>query len=131
MMDWRAPTRAARHGLLFTSEGKVSIKQAGTRRMRSALDPPANAASASVIRGLPAPSLRSNELLAQVLNTVHNLHFYLATMRTVGSGYGRAVRTRANQGCSGHGQLPNCARLGRARAPVPRVENPPYAGLPS
>jgi queuine tRNA-ribosyltransferase len=27
----------------------------------------------------------SNELLAQVLNTVHNLHFYLATMRTVRS----------------------------------------------
>ena len=28
MMDCVLPTRAARHGLLFTSEGKVSIKQA-------------------------------------------------------------------------------------------------------
>ena len=28
MMDCVLPTRAARHGLLFTSEGRVSIKQA-------------------------------------------------------------------------------------------------------
>ena len=28
MMDCVLPTRAARHGLLFTSEGKISIKQA-------------------------------------------------------------------------------------------------------
>jgi queuine tRNA-ribosyltransferase len=28
MMDCVLPTRAARHGLLFTSEGRISIKQA-------------------------------------------------------------------------------------------------------
>jgi len=84
MMDCVLPTRAARHGLLFTSEGKVSIKQARYVRDESALDP---ACDCRVCRRYSRAYLRhlyaSNELLAQVLNTVHNLHYYLATMRTV------------------------------------------------
>jgi queuine tRNA-ribosyltransferase len=84
MMDCVLPTRAARHGLLFTSEGKVSIKQARYAQDEGALDP---ACDCRVCRRYSRAYLRhlyaSNELLAQVLNTVHNLHFYLATMRTV------------------------------------------------
>ncbi len=84
MMDCVLPTRAARHGLLFTSEGKVSIKQARYAQDDSALDPACDCRvcqrySRAYLRHLYA----SNELLAQVLNTVHNLHYYLATMRTV------------------------------------------------
>ena len=84
MMDCVLPTRAARHGLLFTSEGKVSIKQARYAQDDSALDPACDCRvcqrySRAYLRHLYA----SNELLAQILNTVHNLHFYLATMRTV------------------------------------------------
>ena len=84
MMDCVLPTRAARHGLLFTSEGKVSIKQARYAQDESALDPACHCRvcqrySRAYLRHLYA----SNELLAQVLNTVHNLHYYLATMRTV------------------------------------------------
>ncbi len=84
MMDCVLPTRAARHGLLFTSEGKVSIKQARYAQDDGALDPACECRvclrySRAYLRHLYA----SNELLAQVLNTVHNLHFYLATMRTV------------------------------------------------
>ncbi len=84
MMDCVLPTRAARHGLLFTSEGKVSIKQARYAQDESALDPACDCRvcqrySRAYLRHLYA----SNELLAQVLNTVHNLHFYLATMRSV------------------------------------------------
>jgi queuine tRNA-ribosyltransferase len=84
MMDCVLPTRAARHGLLFTSEGKVSIKQARYAQDESALDPACDCRvcarySRAYLRHLYA----ANELLAQVLNTVHNLHYYLATMRTV------------------------------------------------
>jgi len=84
MMDCVLPTRAARHGLLFTSEGKVSIKQARYAQDESALDPACECRvclrySRAYLRHLYA----SNELLAQVLNTVHNLHFYLASMRAV------------------------------------------------
>jgi queuine tRNA-ribosyltransferase len=86
MMDCVLPTRAARHGLLFTSEGKVSIKQARYAQDEGALDPACDCRvcqrySRAYLRHLYA----ANELLAQVLNTVHNLHYYLATMRTVRS----------------------------------------------
>jgi queuine tRNA-ribosyltransferase len=92
MMDCVLPTRAARHGLLFTSEGKVAIKQARYAQDESALDP---ACSCRVCRRYSRAYLRhlyaSNELLAQVLNTVHNLNFYLCTMRTVRDGIGAAA----------------------------------------
>jgi len=84
MMDCVLPTRAARHGLLFTSQGKLSIKQARYAQDENPLD--ANCAcrvcqrySRAYLRHLYA----SNEVLAQVLNTIHNLSFYLDTMRRV------------------------------------------------
>ena len=84
MMDCVLPTRAARHGLLFTSEGKISIKQARYAGDDRALDPNC---SCRVCRRYSRAYLRhlyaANEILAQVLNTVHNLSYYLDTMRTV------------------------------------------------
>jgi len=84
MMDCVLPTRAARHGLLFTSEGKVSIKQARYAQDPGPLDPNCECRvcrrySRAYLRHLYA----SNEVLAQVLNTVHNLSFYLDTMERV------------------------------------------------
>ena len=84
MMDCVLPTRAARHGLLFTSEGKVSIKQARYAQDASPLDPKCGCRvcarySRAYLRHLYA----SNEVLAQVLNTIHNLTYYLDTMRAV------------------------------------------------
>jgi queuine tRNA-ribosyltransferase len=84
MMDCVLPTRAARHGLLFTSEGKISIKQARYAQDESPLDP--NCAC-RVCRRYSRAYLRhlyaSGEVLAQVLNTIHNLSFYLDTMKRV------------------------------------------------
>jgi len=84
MMDCVLPTRAARHGLLFTSEGKVSIKQARYASDQEPLDPKCKCRvcarySRAYLRHLYA----SNEVLAQVLNTVHNLTYYLDEMRAV------------------------------------------------
>jgi queuine tRNA-ribosyltransferase len=84
MMDCVLPTRAARHGLLFTSEGKISIKQARYAGDEGPLDPKCSCRvcsrySRAYLRHLYA----SNEVLAQVLNTIHNLSFYLDTMRAV------------------------------------------------
>jgi queuine tRNA-ribosyltransferase len=84
MMDCVLPTRAARHGLLFTSEGKISIKQARYAGDGGPLDPNCSCRvcqrySRAYLRHLYA----SNELLAQTLNTIHNLSFYLDTMRRV------------------------------------------------
>ena len=84
MMDCVLPTRAARHGLLFTSEGKISIKQARYAGDQGALDPNC---SCRVCRRYSRAYLRhlyaANEVLAQVLNTIHNLSYYLDTMRRV------------------------------------------------
>ena len=84
MMDCVLPTRAARHGLLFTSEGRVTIKNARYAKDEGPLDPRCNCRvcrrySRAYLRHLYA----SNELLAQVLNTTHNLAYYLDTMRRV------------------------------------------------
>ncbi len=84
MMDCVLPTRAARHGLLFTSQGRISIKQARFAADEGALDPNCGCRvcrrySRAYLRHLYA----ANEVLAQVLNTVHNLSFYLDTMRSV------------------------------------------------
>jgi queuine tRNA-ribosyltransferase len=84
MMDCVLPTRAARHGLLFTSEGKVSIKQARYAQDAGPLD---SSCGCRVCQRYSRAYLRhlyaSNEVLAQVLNTLHNLSFYLDTMRRV------------------------------------------------
>jgi queuine tRNA-ribosyltransferase len=84
MMDCVLPTRAARHGLLFTSEGRINIKGARYASDQGPLDPNCscrvcNRYSRAYLRHLYS----SNEVLAQVLNTVHNLAYYLDTMRRV------------------------------------------------
>jgi queuine tRNA-ribosyltransferase len=96
MMDCVLPTRAARHGLLFTSEGKISIKQARYAQDAGPLDPNCGCRvcqrySRAYLRHLYA----SNEVLAQVLNTLHNLSFYLDTMRRVRHSIRLGVESRS------------------------------------
>ena len=84
MMDCVLPTRAARHGLLFTSEGRINIKNARYAQDQSPADP---ACACRVCTRYTRAYLRhlyvSAEPLAAVLNTIHNLAFYLDTMRAV------------------------------------------------
>jgi len=84
MMDCVLPTRAARHGLLFTSLGKVNIKGSRYALDEGPIDPNCRCKvcvrySRAYLRHLYV----ANEMLAQVLNTIHNLAFYLDTMRLV------------------------------------------------
>src|SRR3954466_100355 len=84
MMDCVLPTRAARHGLLFTSEGKISIKQARYAQDQGPADPKCACRVCSrYTRAYLRHLFVSAEPLAGVLNTVHNLAFYLDTMRSV------------------------------------------------
>src|SRR5260370_1399727 len=77
-------TRAARHGLLFTSEGRLNIKNLRFAQDSGPLDPKC---SCNVCTRYSRAYLRhlfvSGEPLAGALNTVHNLWFYLDTMRSV------------------------------------------------
>jgi len=82
MMDCVLPTRAARHGLIFTSEGRLNIKNRRFAEDQGPLDPECGCMvcqrySRAYLRHLMA----SQEPLAAVLNTLHNLAFYLNTMQ--------------------------------------------------
>ena len=82
MMDCVMPSRNARNGCLFTSLGKVLIKQARFRDDFGPLDP--NCACYTC-RNFSRAYLRhlyvSSEMLFGTLGTLHNLHFYLDRMR--------------------------------------------------
>ena len=84
MMDCVLPTRAARHGLLFTSEGRVNIKNKQYAEDQSSLDP---ACDCMVCRRYSRAYLRHlmqcGEPLSATLNTIHNLAYYLGIMHRV------------------------------------------------
>jgi queuine tRNA-ribosyltransferase len=84
MMDCVLPTRAARHGLLFTSEGRLNIKGARYAEDQGPPDPACNCPvcqrySRSYLRHL----MQSGEALSGTLNTIHNLAYYLEIMERV------------------------------------------------
>jgi queuine tRNA-ribosyltransferase len=84
MMDCVLPTRAARHGLLYTSEGKLSIKNARYAQDQSPLDPNCGCrVCARYTRAYLRHLYANGEVLAMTLNSIHNLAFYLDTMRRV------------------------------------------------
>jgi queuine tRNA-ribosyltransferase len=84
MMDCVLPTRAARHACLYTSEGRVLIKNA---RYAADQRPPDANCSCSVCRRYTRAYLRhlfaAGELTAAILATHHNVHFYLDLMRQI------------------------------------------------
>jgi queuine tRNA-ribosyltransferase len=89
MMDCVLPTRAARHGLLFTSEGRLNIKGA---RYAEDQGPPDPACNCPVCRRYSRAYLRhlmqSGEALSGTLNTIHNLAYYLGIMERVRTSLG-------------------------------------------
>jgi len=84
MMDCVLPTRAARHGLLFTSEGRLNIKG---KKYSEDQGPPDPACNCPVCRRYSRAYLRhlmhSGEALSGTLNSIHNLAYYLGIMARV------------------------------------------------
>jgi queuine tRNA-ribosyltransferase len=84
MFDCVLPTRNARNGCLFTSQGRILIKNAAYAEDNGPLDP--NCACMTCRRYSRA-YLRhlflSGEHLSAVYNTLHNLTFYLDMMRKI------------------------------------------------
>ena len=84
MMDCVLPTRAARHGLLFTSEGRLNIKNTRFAQDAGPIDPKCGCkVCARYSRAYLRHLFVTAEPLAGVLNSLHNLWFYLDTMRAV------------------------------------------------
>ncbi|GAB7022514.1 tRNA guanosine(34) transglycosylase Tgt [Salidesulfovibrio brasiliensis] len=84
MFDCVLPTRNARNGTLFTSQGKVNIKKATYREDDSPLDPECNCYTCrNFSRAYLRHLYHAKELLSYRLNTYHNVHFYLNLMKQV------------------------------------------------
>mgnify|MGYP001251634390 FL=1 len=85
MFDCVIPTRNARNGQLITRNGPLNIKQA---RFSEDMKPPDPACQCYTCQHFSRAYLRhlylANEITAASLNTLHNLHFYLDTMRRIG-----------------------------------------------
>jgi queuine tRNA-ribosyltransferase len=81
MFDCVLPTRSARNALLFTSEGKLVIKNARYARDERPLDPKCGCYTCRTFsRAYLRHLFVAQELVAMRLNTLHNLHFFLTLM---------------------------------------------------
>jgi queuine tRNA-ribosyltransferase len=84
MFDCVLPTRNARNGQLFTSQGRLNIKNA---EYADDSQPPDPACGCYTCRHFSRAYLRhlfqAGEMTAGTLNTLHNLHFYLDTMKRI------------------------------------------------
>src|SRR5512145_1822032 len=84
MFDCVMPTRNARNGMLFTSAGPLSIKQA---RNKDDDRPPDEACGCPTCRSFSRAYLRhlflQKEMLAAMALTVHNLHYYARCMERI------------------------------------------------
>jgi len=84
MFDCVLPTRNARNGQLLTRRGPISIKNA---RYAEDFSPPDPDCGCPTCRRFSRAYLRhlfnAGEMAAATLNTVHNLYFYLDTMRKI------------------------------------------------
>ncbi|MFT3904741.1 MAG: tRNA guanosine(34) transglycosylase Tgt [Steroidobacteraceae bacterium] len=84
MFDCVIPTRHARNGHLFTSQGVLNIRNSAWQRDTGPIDPEC---SCSTCRNYSRAYLRHldrcNEILGVRLATLHNLHYYLELMRGI------------------------------------------------
>ena len=78
MFDCVMPTRNARHGLLFTKEGKINIKNLKWKDDFSPIDAEApNHSSRYHTKAYLRHLFVANEILGMQIATLHNLSFYL------------------------------------------------------
>jgi queuine tRNA-ribosyltransferase len=81
MFDCVMPTRNARNGTMFTSMGKVVIKNAKYRDDKRPLDPNCNCYTCrNYSRAYLRHLFQCREILSYHLNTIHNLYYYLQLM---------------------------------------------------
>lgn len=82
MFDCVMPTRNARNGTFFTSQGKLSIKRAEYKEDESPLDSQCNCYTCRTFsRAYLHHLFKAQEILFHRLGSLHNIHFYLQLVR--------------------------------------------------
>ena len=83
MFDCVMPTRNARNGSIFTSRGKINIRNAMHHDDAAPLDPECGCETCSnYSRAYVRHLFNVDEITGLVLATIHNVSFYLTLMRT-------------------------------------------------
>jgi queuine tRNA-ribosyltransferase len=84
MFDCVIPTRHARNGYLYTSEGVVKLRNAHNR---DSLEPLDSNCTCYTCKNFTKSYLfhldKTKEVLGSTLNTIHNVHFYLNLMKEI------------------------------------------------
>ncbi|KAF0239586.1 MAG: queuine tRNA-ribosyltransferase, partial [bacterium] len=84
MFDCVMPSRNARNGQLFTSKGKVNIKNAKYAKDERPLDEECTCQTCKrYTRAYLRHLYHAKEILSAILCTQHNIHFYLDTMKKI------------------------------------------------
>jgi len=82
MFDCVLPTRLARNGTAFTSEGTINLKNAEFAKDKNPIEQDCECTSCREFsRGYIRHLIKAEEILGLRLITLHNLHFYLDLMR--------------------------------------------------
>jgi queuine tRNA-ribosyltransferase len=107
LFDCVMPTRHARNGYLFTSEGTVRIRNAAHKTDTGPLDPVCGCYTCTNYSRAYLHHLdKCNEILGSRLNTVHNLAYYLGLMRRLREAIASGALGSTDLPGSGGGQLP-------------------------
>ena len=86
MFDCVLPTRNARNGYLFTSNGELKLRNSRHRNSDLPVDESCSCYTClHHSRGYLHHLDRCNEMLGSTLNTIHNLHFYQQHMKNIRS----------------------------------------------
>lgn len=84
MFDCVMPSRNARNGMLFTSRGRINIKRKEFEADQGPLDPDCGCyVCRNYSRAYLRHLFRSGEILSSMLNTYHNLAYYLNLMERI------------------------------------------------
>ncbi len=91
MFDCVMPTRNARNGTLFTSQGRISIKREEYKRDPGPLDPDCMCYTCSKFsRAYLRHLYMTREIISMRLNTIHNIHFFLEFFREMREAIGNS-----------------------------------------
>ena len=84
MFDCVMPTRIARNGTVFTSEGRLTIRNAAYKEDFTPLDPNCNCTSCrNYTRAYIRHLFNAGEILGLRLTTYHNLYFLINLMKQI------------------------------------------------
>ena len=84
MFDCVIPTRSGRNGQAFVENGTINLKNAQYQLDKNPIDQACSCYCCSnYSRGYLSHLVRSNEILASMLITLHNVYFYISLMKKI------------------------------------------------